>query len=515
MSDLGTLKEPKRRETPLLIPKARKHPKVSEDALAASICRESFADFVREFWGTIVPEKLHWNWHLDLLCEEMQRLAEDVFAGNPRKYDLVVNISPGTSKSTIMSVMFPAWCWTRMPSFRFIGASYSFPLAMDLSQKCRDVVNSDKYRGYFPDFELRDDQNTKGYFKNTKGGFRYAVGVNGSVTGMHGHFLVVDDPLDPNEAVSDKDMEAANRWIKETLSSRKVDKLVTATVLVMQRLRQGDPTDLFLKKKRVRHVCLPAELTDDVRPEELAEKYVQGLMDPVRLPRDILKEVKDDYGDYVFHAQYLQNPTPRGGGMFKTRKLKWGVPPKKFSKVVRAWDKAGTKGGGAYTVGVLMGRDNDGRFWVLDAIRGQWDSYEREKVIVKTARRDGKNVWVVVEQEPGSGGLESAEQTVRRLAGYKARLCKVDISTGGKLQRADPYSTQMNAGNVWLPEDQRDPDGTWSHDGWAKDWVEEHRHFPHGTFKDQVDASALAFIFVGGKRRRLGAVRRREMVEQW
>lgn len=482
--------------------------KVNETELVASICRESFYEFVKEFWSTVIPEKAHWNWHIEYLCGEMQTIAEKVFKGEVKDYDLCVNISPGTTKSTIISVMFPAWIWTRMPSARVIGASYSFPLAMDLSVKCRDVVGSDKYKETFPDVVLRDDQNTKGYFKNTKGGFRYAVGVNGSVTGMHAHFILIDDPLDPNEAMSTADLASANYWIKNTLSSRKVDKAVTATVLVMQRLHQDDPTAQFLERPNVRHVCLPAEIDREdhkVNPVELVKFYKHGLMDPVRLNRKVLMEYKA-YGEQFYSGQFLQDPVPAGGAMFKVDKFRFGAPPDRWQQLVRFWDKAGTFGGGAYTVGVLLGLDVSGRVWVLDVVRGQWESYAREKEIAKAAELDGFQVLVGVEQEPGSGGKESADNTATRtLRGYKVITVKVDKTTGGKVERADPWAVQVNAGNAYLP---RPEDAEW-----VKPFIEEHRYFPYSRYKDQVDAASGAFTLLSRPKTRVGGIAKKEHVE--
>jgi len=97
---------------------------------------------------------------------------------------------------------------------------------------------------------------------------------------------------------------------------------------------------------------------------------------------------------------------------------------------------------------------------------------------------DGHGVIVGVEQEPGSGGKESAENTVRRLAGY---IIRVDRPTGDKAQRADPYSTQVNAGNVYMLRGR-----------WNNPYIEELRFFSleNSKFKDQVDASSGAFKFV-------------------
>lgn len=400
--------------------------------------------------------------------------------------------------STVISVMFPAWVWTRMPGAKIIGASYSYAIAMDLARKCRDVVKSEKYRRLFPGVRLRDDQDTKGYFMNTAGGYRYAVGTMGSVTGMHGHFLLIDDPLDPEGAGSDLDLATANRWITNTLGTRKTDKRVTPTVLVMQRLRQGDPTDEFLRLGAA-HVKLPAEAEDGPLPAGLKEEYgAAGLLDARRLPREVLEKEKLK-GQAFYSAQYRQHPVPPGGLVFHVDKVTRGPLPEAFKRVCRCWDKAGTAAGkdraSAYTVGAKVGIDLAGRVWVLDVIRERLEAFGREQLIRHTAEDDGPDVLVGLEQEPGSGGKESAQSTVRNLMGFLVEVVKVGAHTGGKEARADPLAAQMNAGNVYVPENVP----------WFKEWEEEFRFFPRGRFKDQVDATSLAFtlaareeVVVGG-----------------
>src|SRR5690606_25616452 len=109
--------------------------------------------FMKGMWEVIVPESPIWNWHIEYICNELQTVAERVFEGKPKLYDLIINLPPGMSKSSIISIFFPAWVWTRMPTARIISASYSYPLAYDLSRKCRDVIKSDKYRTLFPDIK--------------------------------------------------------------------------------------------------------------------------------------------------------------------------------------------------------------------------------------------------------------------------------------------------------------------------------------------------------------------------
>lgn len=457
-----------------------------EYELLASITRENYYDFVQEFWGEVIAERPIWNWHIEYIASELQYIAERVFRGQPKEYDLVINVPPGSTKSTLLSIMFSPWTWTRMPSARFLGGSYVDTLAMDLSRKNRDVVISDKYRRAFPEVVLRKDQQAKSHFVNTKGGSRYSFGVQGTVTGMHAHFIGIDDPLNPERAVSEVELETANRVMSETLFTRKVDKDLTPTILIMQRLHQNDPTaHVLVKYERVKHICLPAEDGEDVKPASLRERYVNGLLDPVRLSVKTLQENFKALGEFSYAGQFDQTPVPRGGAMFKPGRIIIDEPPamNKFeTRIVRYWDKAGTQGAGAYTAGVLMGKDNRDRFWILDMVRGQWGMDEREATIKQTAVTDGKTPDVRVEQEPGSGGKDQALYTIRNLAGWNVEADPVGSSSGNKTVRAGPFAAQVNGGNVYMVSAP-----------WNKEYLDELKYFPASKYKDQVDASSGAF----------------------
>jgi len=481
-------------------------PRISRTLLQKSILEDSFFDFVQYFWDTVVPEEPIWNWHIEYICGEMQRVAERVFQGKRKLYDLCINVPPGSTKSTICSVMFPAWVWTRMPTARSICGSYSYALSLQLSRKSRDIITSEKYQALF-DPELRGDQNTKGLFENTKGGYRFSTSTGGTVTGYHGHFLIIDDPLNPQEASSEVELKNANVWIRETLSSRKVDKDVTPTILIMQRLHEDDPTQDMLGQKniRVKHINLPAEVNrksyKTIKPKAVRKNYVVDpekngyrLLDPIRLSRRSLDEALSKLLEYGYAGQFLQSPVPLEGGMFKTARLKVDTAPSApadWLQKIRYWDKAGTEGGGAFTAGVLMGEDKDHRFWILDVIRVQLDTGEREKLIKLTAQMDGYGIKVGIEQEPGSGGKESAENTVRNLRGFNVEVVR---PTGDKAIRAMPFSAQVNVGNVYLVAGE-----------WNNAYMNELTLFPNSKYKDQVDATSGAFtLLTFSQRGRIG-----------
>lgn len=473
---------------------------VSETQLVRSICKDCFFEFVKEFWSTVIQEEPIWNWHIEYLCGKIQQRAERVFAGLPKEQDLIVNVPPGTTKSTIFSVLFPAWAMTRMPHARILVSTHTDNLGMDLSRRSRDVIKSEKYQRCFPEIQIRDDQDTKGYWANTAGGWRLTCTIGGkNPMGFHAHFLIVDDPIDPQKVHSDAEITEANRFMNEVLPSRKVNKRVSVTFLIMQRLHQNDPTGNWLSQMAgdVEHVCLPADTSYKVIPSSLAENYVDGLLDPIRLPRSVLKR-EEKRGSFFYSGQYGQDPVPLSGGMFRVHRLHIDIPPVSFRRIVRYWDKAGTLGDGAFTVGVKMGLEpashgDEPKFWILDVVRGQWESSERERIIKHTAMLDGKSVIIGVEQEPGSAGKESAENTAKRLAGYRVRL---DRPTGDKAERADPYSVQVNSGNVYLKKGAE----------WIQDYIDEMRHFPDSTYKDQIDASSGAFAILTKTKAVVGAL---------
>jgi predicted phage terminase large subunit-like protein len=154
-------------------------------------------------------------------------------------------------------------------------------------------------------------------------------------------------------------------------------------------------------------------------------------------------------------------------------------------KSIRYWDKAGTEGAGCRTAGVLLHHvkmDEGEQFVIEDVVKGQWDYAKRERMIKLTAQMDGKSTVIWTEQEPGSGGKESAQRTVSNLAGYTINADPVGASDGNKERRAEPFSSQVNVGNVYLVAGE-----------WNKDFIAECGMFPRGTFKDQVDAASGAF----------------------
>ena len=479
---------------------------LSEQDLIQSICKESLFETLKEFWEEIITESPVWNWHIQFLCDELERIGKRVLERKPKEYDLIINIPPGTTKSTVCSVVFPIWLWMNDPTIQTICGSFSGDLAVDLGSKSRDIVYSEKFQSSFPDVQIRDDIAAKRFFKNKAGGWRKATGTGAMITGFHGHVIIIDDPLDPNSAYSEPELETANKWMTDVIPKRKVDKAITPTILIMQRLSEDDPTGHWLerirgkKSARVKHICLPAEETEKIKPASVIPFYKEngGLLDPIRLNPESLEESRNE-GVITFSSQFLQDPYPPGASMFQTEQIEIlrvdAMAIRKNMKMMRRyWDKAGTEGDGAFTAGGLMGvHAKSGDFWILDMVRGQWGTHRRENTIKQTAHLDGSGIRIGIEQEPGSGGKESAENTIRNLAGFRVKAFAVGQSEGNKIQRADPFSVQVNAGNVKMVAGD-----------WNNDLIRELRLFPRWKFKDQVDSLGGAFNMLTKGKIRVG-----------
>lgn len=472
----------------------------SETDLVRSICRKSFYSFVQEFWDLVVPDPFIANWHIKYLCDDIQAEVERILAKEPKRYEYIIyNVPPGSSKSTLLMIMLNGWVWCRNPSRAFIGSSYERDLAVEHARKARDLVKSDKYRSLFPNVIIKKDMDEKGTFGTIRKGARYSTGTTGNITGKHGDILVVDDPLNPKAARSESLTRSVNLFITETLSSRKRQKEISPTFLIMQRLAEDDPTGMLLALSqnnpqiRVKHICLPAIESSIVTPAECHRFYVNGLLDPKRLSREQLEREQVTLGDFAYAGQYEQSPIPAGGAMFKVDCIKTGFPcpdptnPKLWVKQCRFTDKAATFDDGCFTASVRIGKDLDHRFWILHVERYRKESREREKRIRTVAEIDRIHVVQGLEQEGGSGGKDSALDTVRNLAGFRV---VARHPTGSKPLRAEPLATQVNGGNVYLA-----PEGILPGLGnlWHLAFIGEMQFFPFSKYKDQIDAAAGAF----------------------
>jgi predicted phage terminase large subunit-like protein len=290
-------------------------------------CEEDLATFVRQAWHVIEPGQPYVHgWHIDFLCEHLAAITDGVELDNGALYNrLLINVPPGTMKSLLVGVFWPAWEWgpRNLPHHRFVCASHSLDLAIRDGLRMRRLITSEWYTERWGDrVQLTGDQNQKTKFENTSTGFRQAAAA-GSITGARGDRVVIDDPHSVDGANSDAMRESTVQWFQEAVPTRLNNPDRSAIVVVMQRLHEADVSGVILDKQLgYDHIMLPMEYDsrramptmlglDDPREEE------GELLFPERFSADVIERDKKVMGPYATAGQFQQEPTPRGGGVIK------------------------------------------------------------------------------------------------------------------------------------------------------------------------------------------------------
>lgn len=319
----------------------------------------SYYEFFKQAFEVLEPgTKFVDNWHVRYLCDLYQAEVERIARGEDKTGDLIINIMPRSLKSLIFTVMPNAWVWTRYPHFKFITISFAEPLSTEHSEKTLRLIRSDWYQYTFGDsFEILKSTKGKKHFANSKGGERKATSVGGQVTGSGADILTIDDPIKPPTqgeiTFNETELRQANHWYDSTAYNRINDPSVSLRILIMQRLHNNDLTQHCLNKKsgKYRHVCIPGELTEDIKPKYLKKFYMPDklsgdkLFFPQRFSKDVLEDYEENMGDN-YDGQVLQRPDKKGGGDWKEeyfKKITLEELPSVSDARLCAWDLALTK----------------------------------------------------------------------------------------------------------------------------------------------------------------------------
>lgn len=283
-----------------------------------ALLRSDLYAFLQRVFYEINPQaKFKGNWHLEQLAAKLEAAR----LGNIRR--LIINIPPRSLKSIAASVAFPAWVLGKDPSAQILCVSYAQDLADKHARDCRAVMSTAWYQGLFPT-RLSTDRNAVQEFITTEQGYRLTTSVGGVLTGRGADLIIIDDPLKPEEALSETQRKAANEWFSHTLYSRLNDKSTGCIIIIMQRLHEDDLVGHVLAQEGWEVVSFPAIAEHD---EEIVIDTAFGTMrvrrrvgDPLHPERESqadLDQIRKTLGEYHFSGQYQQAPAPRGGGMVK------------------------------------------------------------------------------------------------------------------------------------------------------------------------------------------------------
>ena len=444
-----------------------------------ALTRVDFNVFVERVFAELNPATTYKdNFHIAVITGKL----EAVRRGECKR--LIINVPPRSLKSIIASVAFPAFVLGHDPSKKIIACSYGQELADDLARDCRQVMQQPWYQRLFPNAALAPNRLAVHAFETTAGGVRIATSVGGVLTGFGGDIVVIDDPIKPDQALSDVERNRANQWFSHTLVSRLNDKSVGAIVVVMQRLHEDDFVGHILGLDDWEVVSFPAIAQEDERHEVVTPHgtYIHHraegeALHPAREPLAVLEQIRRTIGTTHFAAQYLQSPTPPGGGMIKEAwfvRYDPGQLPK-FDRIIQSWDTANkAKELSDYSVCTTWGVKGN-HFWLLSVFRKRLEYPELKRAVREQAALHGADDIVI--EDLGSGTQLIQELLAEGLSGVSAYRPK-----GEKVMRMHAQTAAIEGGLVHIP--------TQAH--WLEDYLHELMVFPKGRYDDQVDSTSQA-----------------------
>lgn len=479
--------------------------KVEQDRRRAGA---SLYEFVKQSWHVVEPGiPFIPSWHIEEICEHL----EAVSSGDIHR--LLINIPPRHSKSTIVSVMWPAWEWIARPEEKFLCASYSGNLSTRDNLKTRRLIQSPWYQARWGHmFNFAGDQNAKQRFENDKTGYRLATSVGGTATGEGGSRLILDDPHGAQAAQSDVMRDSDLEWFDVVWSTRLNNPKTDAMVTVMQRLHEKDISGHILEDiGGWEHICIPAEWDGKKRRTSLGPydpRRVKGeLICPERFGPVEITKLKQLLGTYGTSGQLQQDPVPTGGGILKTEHFRlWpvtsGLPP--FEYILQSYDTAFTEKTSGDPTGCevwgVFTYKGERQVMLLDA----WDEHLSYPELRKRVIDDWTQEY---------GGLSKlspfarAKRPDRILVEAKAsgqsllqdlRLAKVPAvgynpGNADKVARAHQAAPTLELGILWIPESQKNPGQPVS---WATPFLKQLTKFPVADHDEYVDCFTQAIIFL-------------------
>ena len=394
---------------------------------------------------------------------------------------LIINVPPRSGKTEVAVKNFITWCMGNFPDSEFIHASYSKTLAASNTAEVRGMMHHEAFVELFGDPQLSKDSNAKDHFKTKSGGTIYATGAEGSITGFgagkmrktFGGAIVIDDPHKASEGNSETMRKNVRDWFSITMESRK-NSLETPIIVIMQRLHEEDLSGWLLdggNGEEWDHLCIPA--IDD-NGDSFWESNTSFAITEMRR--------KEKAGAYVFAGQYMQRPSPVGGGIYKDDWWKYYTVPPVFEwRGIYADTAQKIKEEHDYSVFQCWGTTKTGQKYLIDQVRGKWEAPE----LLSTGRAfwnkhnnsddTGSLRYMKVEDKVSGTGLI---QTLAR-EGVPVKGIKRHID---KITRAFDAAPIVETGNVFLPQDAP----------WLLDFVNEASLFPNGKHDDQLDPMADA-----------------------
>lgn len=504
------------------------NPAMYRAAMEQVAAEKSLYKFTEMMWEFVEPSNpFIGNWHLEAIADHLEAVT------NGEILRLLINIPPGTMKSLMTDVFWPAWEWIHKPHTRYVCTSYSSALTERDNGRFSAVIQSDLYRAMWGDrFAVKRDSMTK--VENNKTGWKIATSTEGMGTGERGDRVIVDDPHNVKDGESDAVRKSTLQYFNEVLPTRVTNPISSAMIVIMQRVHEEDVSGNILSRDLgYTHLMLPMEFEsarkcytflpadpdtiffEDPRTEE------GELLFPDRMPDWVVERDKKAIGPYATAGQFQQSPVPRGGGIIKREYWKlWPEEGEDFlisnpklefpvmDYVIASTDTAySAKTEADYNALAILGlwrRQGVPKIMLMHCwkkrldFRGEtiprlpdeteaeyrvrrkkawgmleWTSYECQRFGVDKLLIEGKATGLTLAQE------------IRKVYADSKWATQTINPKGDKVARV--YSVQhiFAEGMVYAPERQ-----------WADDAITEMQYFPKGAHDDLTDAIVQGIRFL-------------------
>ena len=428
------------------------------------------------------------GWVHQEICETLDLFLKDLIDGKrPR---LIITMPPRSGKSEIVSRRFPAYFLGKYPDLSIISVSYSATLAEDFCRDVQRIIDSDEYKAIFPNTKLSDKKDKN--YKRTSDIFEIvdhkgvycSAGVGGGITGKGCDILIIDDPIkNRQEANSENTRKKIFDWYSSTAYTRLSP--IGGVIMMCTRWHLDDLIGKVLSDKNQKpfHVISYPAIAEHDEPHR---KQGEALH-PERFSLEILNEIKSTLSASDWLSLYQQRPTPEGGAIFETSKLRYydeTSEPKRFDQIVGSWDMTFKENKTSdFVVGQLWGRKGS-EFYLLDMVRDRMDFVKTLKVFINFANKHKNcNCWLVEDKANGTAIISTLKKHISGIIPITPKE--------SKQERAYAITPYLEAGNIFFPKNQK----------FTKDLEEEMLQFPAGVHDDTVDSMTQALNYFRTKKR--------------
>lgn len=438
-----------------------------------AFCLSGVLNYTRYVFGCIYKRPFVIGNHHRIICDALDR----VLSGKLTK--LIINIAPRYGKTEIAVKSFISAGLAMNPAAKFIHLSYSDDLAHDNSEEIRDIVKSDEYRTLFPYVEIKDGSDSKKKWLTTEGGGVYATSTGGQITGFgagavgdsarFSGAIVIDDPIKPEDALSDAKREKVNQRFETTIRNR-VNSRNTPVIIIMQRLHENDLCGYLTRKEpgEWEVISLPVLSTGEDGEERPLWDFKHTLDELHKL---------HDINPFVFETQYMQNPTPMEGLLYGKFKTYREIPYTNRHIRKNYTDTADT---GADRLCSIDYVDTEIGNFILDVIYTDAPMEETEPLTARMLDRDNITVANIESNNGGRGFARNVESQLRIIGNAKTEVRWFHQSENKETRIFTRSADVMNL--TYMPE------------GWETMWPEFHaevsgyRKFGKNLHDDGVDA---------------------------